>query len=236
MLRLVSMAIGLLALSGCISDLPPDVSGPRIIAELKAASGGAALDQPSGFHETGTLIRDGKPATYETWGDFKTMKTVSTMTVDGHAMTNGYDGNSTWATDPSGAVRTDASPQALASARLGAYLTIGGYFYPDRFPARFVYDGPREWDYKTFDVVTVTPEGALPVDLWIDRTTHLLQRVSGEDGAESFYAGVLRYKVIDGVQIPFELAQVQGSSRIQQTLTSYTFETVPPEKFAPPAR
>ena len=43
-----------------------------------------------------------------------------------------------------------------------------------------------------------------------------------------------RRQLVGGAQVPFQLAQVQGTHRIQQTLTSHTFETVPPEKFSPP--
>jgi hypothetical protein len=39
------------------------------MAECKAAMGGPALDRPDAFRETGTMIRDSKAGTYETFGD-----------------------------------------------------------------------------------------------------------------------------------------------------------------------
>jgi hypothetical protein len=146
----------------------------------------------------------------------------------------GFDGRVAWSVGPDGAAHTDTTHEGLAAARLGTYLTIGGYFYPDRFPARFEYRGQREADGKPYDVVTVTPADSLPADLWLDAATHRLQRVSGMEGAVAFTGVVDRYQIVDGVWIAFALTQTEGSRQRVQTLTSFVFEPVPAERFSPP--
>jgi len=42
-----------------------DPAALKLMAACKTASGGAALDSPLAFHETGTILRDGKTGTYE---------------------------------------------------------------------------------------------------------------------------------------------------------------------------
>ena len=151
-------------------------------------------------------------------------------------MASGFDGRTSWSAGPDGTVETDTSEKSVRDTRLGTYLTIAAYFYPDRFPARFDYVGLKEAEGETYDVVTVTPEGSASVDLWLDRSTHLLERISGMDGDTPFSGKVTRYEAVDGTMIGFELHQKQGEHTLVLTLSSYTFEDVPPELFAPPAQ
>ena len=209
--------------------------GARLMAQLKAASGGSALEAPAGFHETGAVVRDGVAGTYEVWADLRALRSVATHSLGGHTRTGGFDGRVAWAVGPDGAVRTDSSPGGLASARLGTYLTIFGFFYPDRFPARFEYRGRREADGAAYDVVTATPQDGLPADLWLDVRTHRLQRITGTDGETKFEGIVKRHEVVDGIWVPFELSQTEGAHRMTQEVKSLTYGPVPPERFAPPA-
>ena len=62
---------------------------------------------------------------------------------------------------------------------------------------------------ETYAVVSVTP-GSPSVDLWLDRETHLLERITGTDGGMPFSGKVVSYKVIDGAAIGFELHQQMG--------------------------
>jgi hypothetical protein len=145
MTRLIAMGVAL-ALSLMFAADGAHAGGDKaawLMKQLKAASGGAALDQPDGFHESGTLVRDGKAGVYEYWGDLRSLRSAGTHTVAGATGMGGFDGKAAWSVDPSGKVFIDASPKAVRGARLGAYVSIGGYYYPDRFPAAFTYQGRR---------------------------------------------------------------------------------------------
>jgi hypothetical protein len=225
-----------LAASGCAKPQNAGDEAARLLAQLKAASGGAALDVPAGFHEIGSVDLDGVRGSYEVWADLHALRSVVQHTVGGRTRTSGFDGQKAWIVGPDGAVQIDTSPQGLASARLSTYLTIFGFFYPDRFPARFEYRGRREAEGASHDVVTVTPAGSVPADLWLDARTHRLQRVSGSDGTTTFEGVVKRYEVVDGIWIPFALSQTEGERHIAQDLTSVTFGRIPPERFAPPVK
>lgn len=204
------------------------------MAQMKAASGGAALDAPAGFHEAGTFVRDGVAGTYEVWADLHALRSAAAHTIDQKTRKSGFDGQSAWSVGPDGAVQMDTSPPGLASARLGTYLTIFAFFYPDRFPARFEYRGRREAEGVTYDVVTATPTDSIPADLWLDVQTHRLQRISGSDGTVAFTGVVKRYEVVDGVWIPFSLSQTEGGHQLTQEITSLTYGPVSSERFAPP--
>ena len=229
----LSVLIMAASASGLAASSPAE-DGARLMAQMKVAMGGPALDAPAGFHETGTGTRDGAAMSYETWGDLKSLRSASTHSLGGHSMSGGFDGKVAWSTDPQGVTRIDNSADGLASARLGTYLTIGAYFYPDRFPARFEYRGKKQADGKPFDVVSVTPEGSVPLDLWLDPATHRLQRISGTDGKVTFDGVVQRYQVVDGAWIGFSLVETEGPHRTVLNLASYVFGDIPQERFSPP--
>ncbi len=218
----------------CAKRPAPADEAARLIAEMKAASGGAALDKPSGFHEMGMVNRDGVRGNYEIWADLRTLRSAGKHTFNDQTITTGFDGKTAWAMSPDGTVRTDTTPEGLAVSRLGAYLTAFAFFYPDRFPAKFESRGRKELEGVSYDVVTVTPEGGLSADLWIDTKTHRLQRIEGTSGKTPFTGKVLRYQVVDGIWVPFALLQTDGERQLEQDVLSVTFEDIPASQFAVP--
>ncbi|HTO77605.1 MAG TPA: hypothetical protein VMQ61_16140 [Thermoanaerobaculia bacterium] len=221
--------------SSCTKPQDPASEGARLMGQLKAASGGAALDVPAGFHEKGDVVLEGVRGTYEGWGDLHALRSAGTHTLGGRTSTSGFDGQKAWSVGPDGAAQTDTSPQGLASARRSTYLTISGFFYPDRFPARFESRGRKEAEGTMYDVVTVTPADSLPTDLWLDVRTHRLQRIDGVEGTTKFAGMVRRFEVVDGIWCPFALSQTEGNRHMTQDVTSVVFEQIPPERFAPPS-
>jgi hypothetical protein len=230
-----SVAIVAIAVSGvdAASQNGSDKAA-ELIRELKAASGGAALDRPEGFHESGTLTRDGKPGVYEYWGDLRALRSVGSHTIEGKTGLGGFDGKQAWSVDPAGKVLIDASPKGVSAARLGTYVSIGGYFYPDRFPATFVYHGRRRHGGALYDVVTVTPKDGDSADLWLDAKTHRLARLSAEAGGVKVSGDILRYQVVDGTWIGFALSQTEGQHQMTQQLAKYVYGPVDGAKFSPP--
>lgn len=236
MFRLGWIAVAVALLTSCATaPLDPVREGARLIGELRVASGGAAVDVPSGFHETGVVIENGQTSTYETWGDFHALRWAGTHTGGGVTRASGFDGHVAWTKGADGAVHTDTSPEGLAGARLGTYLTIAAYFYPDRFPARFEYKGRQSADGESFDVVTVTPQDSVPIDFWLDARTHRLRRLVGMDGTTPFRGIVEREEIVSGVRIGSEVRQIEGEHDMAQTVTLYEFADVPAERFSPPA-
>ena len=237
MARLIVASAMALTLAGAgaagATETGPDKAA-MLIQALKAASGGAALDRPDGFHESGTLTRDGRAGVYEYWGDLRALRSVGSHTIGGATGVGGFDGKAAWSIDPSGKVLVDASPKGLRAARLGTYVSIGGYFYPDRFPAAFAYLGRRRHDGAAFDVVAVTPKDGDTAELWLDAKTHRLARLSAEaDGVHSD-GDILRYQVVDGTWIGFALRQSEGPHQMTQQLEQYVYGPIDPTHFSPP--
>jgi hypothetical protein len=234
-----SGALAALAMMACASTPSPAAQGARLMAQMKAASGGAKLDALTTYHSTGTAMRDGRIAgVSEDWGDFHTMAFSVIETFGGVTTSGGFDGRQGWSRGPDGTVRIGATPEALAGARLNAYLNTRAYFWPERFPAAFEYKGRQEADGKAYDVVAVTPEETFTINLWLDPRTHRLARLTGTNGRANFTGVVETERNVDGVWIMATGIQTMtaGSETHTETysIQSFAFEPVPPERLQTP--
>jgi hypothetical protein len=190
-----------LALVGAIPALADDdAKAMAVIAAAKAATGGAAWDAIPGWHETGS---HGGVA-YEAWLDLRTWGMASQDSRGGLTQEERFDGQVVWVKSFDGHAGADQSAAALAAARQSDYLSARGYFFPDRFGAQFAYQSVQTVAKKAYDVVRVTPDGAGPVDLWFDQTTHLLAKeVIQGDAPQTILLD--DYRKVGGIMAPYHL-------------------------------
>lgn len=235
-MRAVLAVLIVLLLPGAAPVPSPAEGGARLLALMKEAHGGAALDAPSGFHEEGAFTIGEESGTYEAWGDLHSLRFATARTADGKTRRSGYNGEVHWARRPdSGTTSTTALPNLLY-ANLFGYVMNGGFFHPDRFPAEIAYAGRREAEGIAYDIVTIWRMDSLPLELWLDIETHRLQRVSNLEGKNGFTAVFRNYQNVDGIWTPFEmtLRDVDDAETEIRTVTRRTFEDVPARRFNPP--
>ncbi|MGH6871831.1 MAG: hypothetical protein ACREHE_10015 [Rhizomicrobium sp.] len=237
MLATISMA-GLLGVSA-YAQAPRDASDAKaqaLMAACRAASGGQALDKHMAFHETGTIIRDGKAGTYEMYADLHALRTAGIHTLGGQVAGGGFDGTTAWHLGPDGKVTTSTDAKEIANARSDAYFTIAAYNWPERFPATFRYVGSLSYQSKSYDVVEITPEGATPAELWLDKKTHRIARFTVTDGQDTASGGIWDYRLVDGTFIGFKNLQIKGAHKMTQTLATFDYVPLDPKRLAhPPA-
>lgn len=215
---------------------PPDAATAVLLAEMRAACGGAAWDRIEGWHETGRVeLPGGMSLPYEAWHSMRHPPTATYVNrVEGRIVRqSGYDGAVRWQAGADGRVRRETDPAALGRARRDAYLSNFGWLLPARFPAAFRLLGPREHAGRSYDVVEVTPEGGDSAELWVDRDSRRVARmVAGPEQAE-----LSDYRVFSGVCTPTTGRQGDGDPAHAIVLHVESVETGPvdPARFAPPA-
>jgi hypothetical protein len=209
----------------------PDAAA-AVLAAAKAAAGGSAWDRLDGWDETG--VHGG--ADYETKLDPHRYGMVSTTVRNGAKITGGYNGVVGWHTDPDGNTVVQSDPAQMADARQSAYGSIYGFFLPDRFPAKFTYLGQKRADGADFDVVRIQPTGSKPMDIWVDRGTHLVTRFVDSSGPAPLTVRMSDFRSVDGVQIPFHLIMSAGDPASDQELQVTSIQTapIPRAAFDPP--
>ena len=149
----------------------------------------------------------------------------------------GFDGVSSWVLVDGGYayIRTDED------TRLGAaddsYRARLGYWYPERDPATLAYDGLRTEGNRTFDVVSATPQGGRPFQIWIDRTTRLIDRFVEAEAEDVSTTRFSDYRAVNGVAIPYGEREDDGDANAAHVATVTSVEVnapVDPATFAIP--
>jgi hypothetical protein len=203
-----------------------------VLAEAKAATGGAAWDRISGWHERG---RHGA-TTYETFLDFRRYGARFASTRGGSTRVHGFNGSVVWDLSPDGKVVMNRDPPHLAEARQSAYGSTFAFFFPRRFPARFEYLGAQADAAASFDVVRVTPRGSTPMEVWVDRSTHLIARFVDRTGPTPVTANLSDYRQVGDIRQPFRIDVGDGDPTHSEKgqVESVVLESVARNKFDPP--
>jgi len=178
----------------------------KVLAQARAAAGGAAWNRLRGWHEVGR--RDG--LRYEAWLDpLRYGMRVETREPAGVAV-RGFNGLGDWAITPSGAVTGIDVTKQVSQARTEAFYDVHGYFYPGRFDARGESLGVRRLQGRAYEVVMVKPWGAHPRELWFDARTHLLARMIDRSGAKPSVMSFSDYRKVGQVKVAFRIASEDG--------------------------
>lgn len=211
-----------------------DVEAAALLAQMRAACGGAAWDRVEGWHETGTVDLPGRPGIpYETFHSMREPTMVTRNRIEGQIVRqSGYDGSVGWRAGADGQVQVERDPAMLRRMRRDAYLSSFGWFLPDRMPADFVLAGVETRDGRTFDVLRITAEGADSFDLWVDRATRRVGRIVAGDE----YAELSDYREFDGICTATTGRQGDGDPAHEIVLHVETVETGPVDAsvFEPP--
>jgi hypothetical protein len=223
-----ALAAALLAMPAAAA--PDDAAA--VIAAAKAAAGGSAWDRLGGWDETG--VHGG--ASYETKIDPHGYGLVTTTIRNGATVAGGYNGVVAWSTDPDGKTQIFSDPAQLADARGTAYGGVYAFFLPDRFPAAFSYLGEKRADGGDFDVVRIQPTASKPMDIWVDRATHLVARTVDNSGPVPLTVRLSDFRTVDGVKVPFHQVMSAGDPASDQTLDVTSIQTapIPRAAFDPP--
>ena len=216
----------------------PTFAASRVLDVLESARqamGGQAWLDAQFIHVRARLERNGTIAERESRETIGGGSFVETTIATGRRSAIGYDGALVWTQDESGDVAI-LSDDARRAGINDAYRRGRGYWYQGLWRPEISDLGRRQEGGQTFDVVSITPTGGRPFELWFDAATHLVDRHVEKDGRGTSTTKYSDYRKIDGKLLPFRAA-TSCSDGQQETLqvVSITFEPdIPREVFAPP--
>jgi hypothetical protein len=171
----------------------------RVLAQARAAAGGAAWNYLRGWHETGH--RDG--VAYETWLDpLRFGLRVEVHTPQG-LQVHGFNGLGAWKIAPGGEATGTGDEGPVGQARAEAFYGVYGFYFPGRFDAHGDYLGTRQLGGRAFDVVEVKPWSGAARQLWFDRHTHLLARMVDANGPKPVTVELSDYRKVGPVKVAF---------------------------------
>ncbi|HEV2672955.1 MAG TPA: aspartyl protease family protein [Aliidongia sp.] len=215
----------------------PAIRADHLLAEAKAATGGAGWDRLKSLTERGSLAANGLEGTYENLIDLRHVLSIQKFVLGPATGSQGWDGKAAWSTDPSGQVRIEEGGEALASAIEQSYRSAYAFFWPARWPATRLYVGERHTDGVTYDAVKVTPKGSEPFELWFERTSHRIAREVEITGAQPHTQILSDYREVGGVRLPFQNRDTMGEAKFDTISTAAVLQaggTLAAKRFAPP--
>jgi hypothetical protein len=173
-----------------------------LLRQMYLASGGHQWNSIAGANITGDYDLRGLKGTFRQLIDFQHGRDVLAYDVGTTRGAQGSERTTSWWTDEKGLTNIQNAPDALADAATQSHEDRNGWFYPaPLIPA--VSLGRRTEDGRSFDLVRVEPSGGRALTLWIDGTTHRLDRVVELDAAQrestTYFSD---YRQVDGVWYP----------------------------------
>ncbi len=237
MTKSAKLMLALLAFSGAT-----DVASARtraskadaVIAASKRATGGAAWDRPQGCFEEGTHA-DGA-VRYRT--RFSLFAYGMRIDSDGgdSARSMGFNGTSSWQAAGDGKVDVRSDPASLREGIVTNYLSINGFFFPDRFPARFEYLRKAREAGRKFHVIEIKPDGGRPFEAWFDARTHLIQRVVDSKAVPPVTVEAADYRRVGEYRVAFKLTVLgpDGAVADRGAVTSFRCGPIESTIFDPP--
>ncbi|GGI67049.1 hypothetical protein GCM10007973_00180 [Polymorphobacter multimanifer] len=213
----------------------PAPKAEAIVAAAKLATGGAAWDKLQGCIEEGT--HDDGAVSYRTRFSLRDYGMRIDSERSGQQRSMGFNGKVRWQSTADGKVDIVSDPAAIKEATLTNYLSINGFFFPDRFPATFKYLRSAEEGGKSFDVVEISPKGGRALEVWFNGRSHLIGRVVDTYGSPAVRVEASDYRKVDGLTVAYKLEVFtpDGAVADRGVLTSFHCGAIDSSIFEPPA-
>lgn len=196
---------------------PPDPMA--VLAQAKAASGGAAWDALRTQHSKVSIITGAITGSAERWNEFATGRSRLDYVIGPVSGAAGFDGRTAWSQDASGKSQAETSDAAREVAVSAAYRDRLAFWYPERAPGRITYKERAEADGAWFDVVRITPDGGRPFELWINTETKLIERLVEREATTTRTELYSDVRDVSGVKIPFRVRASRGEARHDEFVT-----------------
>lgn len=182
---------------------PPDAAA-RVIAQSRAALGGAALSRVKLLELHSKLSVGGISGTGTSWQEIGAARYAESYDLPPLSGGDGYDGSVAWSRDGSGLVWVDGGEIGRAQTIAQAFANSYVLWQPGRGGATVASKGVQSAGGRSYDVLSVLPpHAAAPFELWFDRATHLPTRFSQSIGPDSSVTTLSQFRSVDGLTVPY---------------------------------
>ena len=183
-----------------------DAQSRFVIAQSAHAMGTAALRGIRTLRVDAKLKAAGLSGTLTQWVDVRSQHVAEFASLPPIQSDDGYDGQTVWNRDQSGLVWSEGSDAGRSTAISNAYMSGYGLWQPNAGGAQVSYEGSKSDKGRAYDVLRVIAPGSkLPMDLWFDRSTHMLARASQATGPVVNTSTFSGYRPVRGLMIPYQI-------------------------------
>ncbi len=220
--RPVPILLSLLTLvfaAGSSAQTAASSTAVEILAGVRQATGGDLWNQFAECESEGSIAVAGKTGTVHSAENLVTGANVSRADISelGVHQAHGVDAGTIWQQDDGGDIRLLPSGADWQIDDL--YLTGRGYWRPNFGGATVTVLDPATEQGSSYDRLQFHVPGGHGFTLWVNQTTHLVERVASGSAAFSYLGD---YRRSDGVLLPFSQRKGTGDNLQVVTLTRRT--------------
>jgi PDZ domain-containing protein/aspartyl protease len=200
---LVALAAFLLAPLAANAAAPGDVD--TLLARSRAALGGDAIAKLRAVYVVSDIETVGIKGTQEQWLDLAGNRYAEYQDAGPISGADGFDGTTPWQRDSGKIVHDEANEQSIVTAVDQAYTNGFALWMPGRGGATVTSGGEKTVGGKAYDVLSVTPRGGVPFDLYFDQKTALPARSVTTVAAQTVTATFDDYRPVAGALWPYRI-------------------------------
>jgi len=191
-------------------------SAAEILQRAREATGGDAWNQFEECVSEGTITVAGKTGSIRIAENLRTGANTARADIPdlGVRQANGTSPQGSWQQDDAGNIRL--LPGGADWQIDDLYLTSRGYWHPNAGGATVTMLDPATEGDATYDRLQFQVKGGHGFTLWINQTTHLMERVATDGNNIKFLSD---YRRVDGVLLPFSQRKGNGNQTQVVTLT-----------------
>jgi hypothetical protein len=196
-----------LALFAALGSRTPAADDSRVtllLAQSRAALGGAALDRRAIVRTDARLKQSGLTGTQSQWQEIGAPRFAESFVTEPLEGGDGYDGSVVWNRDRSGFVWVDGGEAGRAQEISAAFLGSDLLWSQNLGGATVTWGGTKTEKGVGYDSLVVSaPGSAAPFELWFDRTTHRPVRWTQTIGRDTTFATLEDYRRVAGIMIAY---------------------------------
>ncbi|MBS0472209.1 MAG: aspartyl protease family protein [Proteobacteria bacterium] len=231
-LAIAAFALATVAAVPALAGSPDD-----ILAANRAASGGDAWNGKAALYTAFDYAGGGLTGKAEGTVDLTTGAFEQHYQVGPQTGANGYDGTHVWNKDNAGIVTLQEAADSVPVAINNAYRNANLWWRKDHGGATVTDAGQKTDGGNSYDVLTITPKGGKPFNVWFDTRTHLIYRITEVQGGVTVTTTLTNYQDFSGTEQPVDTVINTGDAKYDQhlVLTSAKFlAKSDPATYAPP--
>jgi predicted aspartyl protease len=210
---------------------------PDVLEQVRAATGGAAWANLHRLHISATLRAGGRDGRMDRWEDVEHGRYAVETDLPPRHRRQGFDGVSIWTSGDNDVAYALGDEDTRLGAIDTSYQVMRGWWFPERRPATRERAGTSHEGARAFDLVRITPEAGRPFTVWIDRATHLIDRIIEQEGERQSVTRFADHRKVGALTLPFTIRQGDGDQAHDavETVTGIEIDpAIPDDRFALP--
>jgi hypothetical protein len=184
---------------------------------------------------TGTIAAEGLQGSWRSVNDLGDGRFATRTDLKAFKTSDIYDGRTHWRIERSGGSHKLDSPFAQRRTQTSAWLARFGWMQAAFGGAQRGAAVTRTDKGRRYSVLTATPRGGEPVELWFDAATGELARSVEQDWFYKVETRYADYRAVAGRRLPFSIVRSDGNNEERITIDTYRLlRRAPADSYAAP--